>query len=336
VKGVSSGTLRNLVFTGATNTFAAGLRVDSSSGVKVINNRLAGNSLGLFLFNARNTLVEHNVVTDNAYGIEVHGATDGTVIRSNRIDENDRYLDPSRSAGGMNLYKTSGGITVSDNTFFGNNEVAVEIYAASSITLIGNSMTGSNDLIETGTESGLRCDNLRIIRNVGWNSSIGVGGEERGFYLRCASNSIVAHNTLDGMDRFAFGLYTGSGSFAGSIEGLRLYNNIGSNGRVYSIDSPMPSSVAIDYNLATTATGPVNGGTLAYVYGKGNTSSWDTWRSWTGYDSHGVGTNPVFVDRANRDYRLASGSPAIDRATYLQGWNDAYAGAAPDMGRYER
>jgi parallel beta-helix repeat protein len=336
VRGVSSGTIRNLSLTGATSTFQAGLRVDSSSGVKVSGNRMAGNSLGLFLFNARSALVENNVVTDNAYGIEVHGATDGTIIRSNRVDENDRYLDPARSAGGINFHKTSGGIIVSDNTFFGNNEVAIEIYAASNITLTRNSMTGSNDLIETGTESGLPCDNLRIVRNVGWNSSIGSGGEERGFYLRCASNSIVAHNVLDGMDRFAFGIYSASGRYSGPIDSLRLLNNIGANGRVYSIDSTLPSSVVIDYNLATTAAGPVFGGTLAYVYGKGNTSSWDQFRSWTGYDAHGVSANPAFVDRANRDYRLSSGSPAVDRGTILNGWNDTYLGSAPDMGRYER
>ena len=336
VRGVSSGTIRNLSLTGATSTFQAGLRVDSSSGVKVSGNRMAGNSLGLFLFNARAALVENNVVTDNAYGIEVHGATDGTIIRSNRVDENDRYLDSARSAGGINFHKTSGGIIVSDNTFFGNNEVAIEIYAASNITLTRNSMTGSNDLIETGTESGLPCDNLRIVRNVGWNSSIGTGGEERGFYLRCASNSIVAHNVLDGMDRFALGIYSSSGRYSGPIDGLRLLNNIAANGRVYSIDSTLPSSVVIDYNLAVTATGPVNGGTLAYVYGKGNTSSWDQFRSWTGYDAHGVGTNPAFVDRAHRDYRLSTGSPAVDRGTMLSGWNDGYLGSAPDMGRYER
>jgi hypothetical protein len=138
------------------------------------------------------------------------------------------------------------------------------------------------------------------------------------------------------MDRFAFGVYTGSGAFAGSIDGLRIVNNIAVNGRVYSIDSTMPSSVVIDYNLVTTASGPVNGGTLAYVAGKGNTSSFETFRSWTGYEANGMNADPRFVDRAARDYRLRSDSPAIDRALRLPGWNDGHIGAGPDIGRYER
>jgi parallel beta-helix repeat protein len=338
VKGVTSATLSTLRFTGATSRFQAGLRVEASSGVKVLGNRMSGNSLGIFLFNATNTLVEKNTVTDNAFGIEVHRTTTGTIIRGNRIEANNRYLDASRSAGGMNLYKTSGGITVSGNEFIANREVAIEIYAASDIVISGNRMTGSNDLIETGTESGARCNNLRIVRNIGWNGSIGSGGEERGFYLRCASNSVVAHNVLDGMDKFAFGLYSGSGGFNGSIEGLRIHNNISVRGRAYSIDSSIPTSVKINYNLITrcaSGTCPVHGSNLAYVAGKGNTTSISTLRTW-GYEANGISADPLFVDRAARDYRLRSDSPAINKGLRLSGINDSFLGSAPDIGRFEQ
>jgi parallel beta-helix repeat protein len=338
VKGVSSATLRNLRFTGATSTFQAGLRVESSSGVKVLGSRTSGNSLGIYLKGVRNSLVENNTVTDNAFGIEVHGTTTGTIIRGNRINHNNRYLDPSRSAGGMNLYKTSGGITVANNEFIGNREVAIEIYAASDILISGNRMTGSNDLIETGTSSGAPCNNLRIVRNIGWNSSIGTGGEERGFYLRCASNSLVAHNVFDGLDKFAVGIFRGSGGFNGPIDNLRILNNISVNGRAYSIDSSMPSSVKIDNNLITRCTSgtcPVHGSKLAYVAGKGNTTSISTLRSW-GYEARGISADPLFVGRSARDYRVRDGSPAINRGVRISGINDSFLGSAPDIGRFER
>lgn len=43
----------------------------------------------------------------------------------------------------------------------------------------------------------------------------------------------------------------------------------------------------------------------------------------------------VVVDRTGRDYRLRSGSPAIDAGANLPGYTDGYAGSAPDVGALE-
>jgi hypothetical protein len=71
------------------------------------------------------------------------------------------------------------------------------------------------------------------------------------------------------------------------------------------------------------------------VAGKGNTTSISTLRSW-GYEASGISEDPLFVNGGGRDYRLQSGSPAIDRGVRISGVNDGFVGSAPDMGRFER
>jgi len=54
-----------------------------------------------------------------------------------------------------------------------------------------------------------------------------------------------------------------------------------------------------------------------------------------GGERHAVTSAPVFVAAAQGDLRLAPGSPGLDAGVRLPGLNDAFAGAAPDMGALE-
>ena len=47
------------------------------------------------------------------------------------------------------------------------------------------------------------------------------------------------------------------------------------------------------------------------------------------------GTDWRFVDAEAGDFRLSSGSPAIDKGLVLPPYTDGYAGRAPDLGAYE-
>jgi hypothetical protein len=55
-----------------------------------------------------------------------------------------------------------------------------------------------------------------------------------------------------------------------------------------------------------------------------------------------LAADPMFVNRAARDYRLAAGSPAVDRARSAYSMSVDFAmrarpvGAGPDIGSYER
>src|SRR3989337_1263364 len=66
-----------------------------------------------------------------------------------------------------------------------------------------------------------------------------------GLLLRCASDSLLAHNPFDGLDHYAFYVAAG-GSFAGSIAGLRIVDNVIYRGRAYSLTSGLPTSLVID------------------------------------------------------------------------------------------
>ena len=46
-------------------------------------------------------------------------------------------------------------------------------------------------------------------------------------------------------------------------------------------------------------------------------------------------SNPLFVDAANGDFRLQSGSAAIDAGRPISGITDGFVGPAPDIGAYE-
>jgi hypothetical protein len=66
-----------------------------------------------------------------------------------------------------------------------------------------------------------------------------------------------------------------------------------------------------------------------------NYTSLTALRSGTGFETAGRSGDPRFVSPATGDYRLQTGSPAIDVAVRLPGINDVYSGAAPDIGAWE-
>ena len=182
-----------------------------------------------------------------------------------------------------------------------------------------------------GGTDGTACSRITFARNVAFGPG-SVPRETQGLILRCASSSLFANNTFDGIDTFAFYVST-SGAYAGSIAGLRIENNIVVRGRAYSLGA-RPTSVVIDYNLALQGGSTADyANHLAFVEGRGNTDSLAEFRAWTGYDTHGIQADPRFVDRAAHDYRLRTGSPAIDRGAVVL--TDTVLGAAPDIGRFE-
>jgi hypothetical protein len=143
---------------------------------------------------------------------------------------------------------------------------------------------------------------------------------------------LVANNTLAGLDRFAFDVKANDPRYGGSVERLRIVNNVASSpDRVYSIDSTLPTTVQIDHNLAFNPTG----GWLGYVFGHGNTRELPVFSQWSGFERSGLAADPLFRAPANHDYRLSSSSPALNRALRVPGVTDQARGAGPDLGRWE-
>ena len=333
--GVTGGALRGLVVQGSAVQYGSAVKITASSNVTVAASTIRNNrTFGIVIDRSSRVTVDGNRITGNADGIEERGAGNGVVISNNRIYGNTKRVDSGRGAEGINFYKSTGAVTVVGNLLW-DNGTHFELYGASNLTVWGN-VTWNGQIMETGTD-GLPCHNNRFVRNVSYRGSGFQGTRTNGMILRCASNMLVAQNTLDGFDQFGFDIVDGTTGvpYGGSIAGLRLLNNIVVGGRAFSIDSSLPASVQIDYNLVNNVgSTAVYGNHLAYVEGLGQFDTLSSFVAATGYQKHGIAADPRFVNRSARDYRLAAGSPAIDRGLLVL--TDGYAGARPDLGRYER
>lgn len=343
VQGVTSATIRHLTIQKAPDQWGSGIRVETSGNVRVENNVLRNNhSFGIKVKDASGTRITNNEIYANDTGIELSGAVGGTFIAGNRIHHNNHMVTSSRGGNGIVITKTSGTVTISGNRLWGNRARhlrdsgydggAFEVYAASNLRITDNVMWDNNNVMETGTDGSAGCSHITFTRNVAYGPGR-VANNTQGLLLRCASSSLFANNTFDGLDTFAF-YVTGSGTFAGSISGLRIENNIVVRGRSYSLGTRLPSNLVIDYNLSYPGGSTAEyADHLAFVEGRGNTDSLAEFRRWTGHDAHGRQANPRFVDRRAHNYRLLAGSPAIDTGVRV---GSAFTGRAPDMGRFER
>jgi parallel beta-helix repeat protein len=310
-------TISSLTISGAAPGYNGGLEVTSARSAVITGNVVQGNTFGIYLVDAVGARVEDNTMTDNGYGLEIHGKTDGTVVRGNQIVDNDRRVDTSRGAGGVNFFLTTGGIRLEGNLISGNHDVGIEIYGATDLDIVGNRLTGSDDLIETGTQDGQPCSGINIIGNWFYSQEVGDSDEEHGIYLRCAVDAVVAWNTFDRLDRFSIGLFSGTGGFNGPLARVQISNDIFYGGRAFSIDSALPESVTIDHDIlfpCHRVLCPVLGNQVAFVSQHDGTDDFDRFRAWTGYEAHGQRADPRFVDPDGHDYSLQPDSPAASFA----------------------
>ncbi len=328
---VSSGALRDMTVLGSQVVNGSAIKIKESAGVSVTGTTIRESvTWGVVVVRSNGVLLENNDISRTANGIEERYSSD-LVIRGNRIYSNTTMVDGGRGRQGINFYKSTGPVTVAGNLLW-DNGTHFEVYGASNLTFTDN-VTWNGQVMETGTD-GPACDNIRFVRNVAYRGTP-LDGIANGMILRCASNTLVAHNTFDGFDQFAFDIIDGTlgTSYGGSIAGLRVVNNIVVGGRAFSIDSALPGSVAIDYNLVDiTGSTALYGNYVAYVAGVGNFKTLPEFTAATGYEVHGVSADPRFVNRAGRDYGLLADSPAIDRGLPI---GDSFSGGAPDLGRVE-
>ena len=97
-----------------------------------------------------------------------------------------------------------------------------EIWASSRVEITENTAWDNVNVVETGTD-GPPCEGIQFTRYSAYTSTRGVG-----LILRCAENGLVANNTPPRPPGYAFELSDrgGPNRFAGSIDGLRIVNNI--------------------------------------------------------------------------------------------------------------
>lgn len=311
--------LERLVVTGANRAFDAGVHVLRSRGVLLERLLLKGNqSFGLEIADSRHVTVRRSVMTRNDTGIQVSRSRyvrieRNDLMRNDGMVVNDAKPDNDRGANAVVVYRTPGPVQIVGNRAWGNRARsmdygfdggAFEIYDASRVAMTGNRVWNNQNVIETGTSPGGACRNNRFERNVAYRGK--ATGPTFGMILRCAEEMRVADNTFYDLDRFVFDVTADASRFGGSVEGLTIVGNraVSRRDKIYSVDSALPPSVRIDGQLSAN----VGSGPLAYVYGRGQTSSLRRFRAWTGFESTGRQLAPTFREPSRGDFRRAPGS----------------------------
>jgi parallel beta-helix repeat protein len=347
IDDVSSATIRHLSITGAVGPAGAGVVVNQSSNVVISDNVIYNNvTYGIRTWYSTSVTILGNEIKKNFEGIRVSYTAGGTKVLDNRVHDNDRMINPTQrdQGGGVGIafLKTTGSTLAKGNQLwknrakdptYGYDGGAFEIFGSSDVTMTGNRMWDNKDVLETGTTSGLACNNITFTRNIGYAAST-APGYARGLIIACMSHSLIANNTLRGFDQDIVSVVRIDGyAYQGSLDGLRLRNNIlVSDGvPIYYLQN-VPSTVTIDRDIVWNRSGT----SMAYIPGSGTVYGLKNFRSRTGFETHGMGVNPRFVDLAHNDFHLAWSSPAIDAGWSLSGVTDGFAGTAPDIGRYER
>jgi parallel beta-helix repeat protein len=328
----------------------AGIAADTAATrIEISGNTVTANSsFGVLLHSSTEITVSGNDISHTGAGVYVSYGGQGTVIRDNTIHDIDRMIRDTATptnddAGGEGVvfHRSTGHARVTGNRIWGARAVSSDyvwdgggfsIHGASNVTFDGNLLWDSENVLETGTDSGLVCANNTFVRNVVYGAV--TAGRMQGMFLRCATDMLIAHNTFVDLPWWAFLIGADSPTYSGSSDGLRIVNNIvdfgGTDAKVYGIATALPEGLVIDANLTRT------GGTFATLPGGVVVPDLATFRSLTGLETRGISGDPRFVDAAARDYRLGADSPAVDAGIPVAGVNDSYSGAAPDIGRYER
>jgi parallel beta-helix repeat protein len=328
-----------------------GVMVQNGHHITLADNIVKDNrSYGIYLYDAYAIRVARNEITRTEVGIYVTHQGEGDAFVDNRIHHNDRMVinTPSPNyddygATGIAFNVSTGHVSVTGNRIWGNRATSydytwdgsgIELWMSSNVDISGNSLWDNENVLETGSDGSAGCSNNRFTRNDAFGAT--TAGRSFGMYLRCATNMLVANNTFYGLKQFTFQIAHRTGVHGGAIDGLRVENNVivstGSANEVYWVRSALPSSVVIDRDLAYNTTG----GRLAYVDGRGSTTSLATFHAWTGREASGIQANPRLTNATASDFRLLAGSPAIDKGIVIAGVTDGYVAAGPDIGRYER
>jgi parallel beta-helix repeat protein len=266
------------------NTADDGFHVSSgSNNVEVVGNEVSSTgepvsglaAEGISVTDASDVLVADNVVHHNTkYGIYLANATRVQIV------DNQSFLNArvySRGASGIRLH-TSPGNTVARNLTFDNEDSGIEL------------VTGSNDNV--------------VVNNVTYDN-----GDHGIDVLASLRNDLVSNTVYRNVTA---GLNAEGGSEATTIaNNISVDNGIASprtRGNV-RVDSTATSGTTMDYDLVhlTSPDTMIVWNSVAY-------HSLAAFRAATGKEVHGIEADPNWVDRANGDFHLSSGSAAVDAA----------------------
>ena len=265
---------------------------------------------GIFLgFSERPTLQFNELSFNSEHGLYHSNSADYPTIRGNRLHHN-----------------TNAGIHINGDLSQGGDGVI-------SFGLIEKNVIWENG---AGGGSGINCDGLSdsVIRN-----NLLFANRASGISLYAidaaagASRNQVLHNTIiqAASGRWCLNIPASDGiaSPTGNIVKNNIFIHPGTRGSVTTYSA---SALQSDYNIVVNRFSQDDGNTFITL------SAWQA----AGQDQHSIVSTPetLFVDVANNNYRLKTGSPALNAGTTSNVTEDADGvprpqGAAADIGCYE-
>lgn len=230
-------------------------------------------------------------------GIYVSGNRD-SLVEDNTVDHN--------SEAGIYLTSTATGITVRGNVAFANARQYTR--AAPGIDVRGTNNTILNNVSHDNEDSGLQFytgarGNL-VMDNLCYDNG------DHGIDNLNAPDQVITGNTV-------FHNVTAGINLEGSSTGGTVRNNISVDNGINSprtksnirVDANSVQGTTLDSNLTYLSQSSVD-----YIWGGKYYYSVAALRTATGQEQHGIQADPLFANLAARDFRLSSGSPAIDSA----------------------
>lgn len=159
-------------------------------------------------------------------------------------------------------------------------------------------------------------------------------------FVRTGTNSTAMVEVLGNLHHFYTGAQVGDPALHDDSQNITLQNNIfydgdASNTLLY-IAPECDNNIVTDYNIWWPAEGSANRFHSGYT-----DYTWAGYQTATSQGANSLIADPLFVDAANDDYHLTSGSPPIDAGTDPgTSWTDLDlnmrpAGATWDIGAYE-
>lgn len=273
-----------------------GISIDGVNSVKVYNNTISECRTGIsaaYRHNGNSLEIYGNNIARVSNGVFIGGANTGHTLTNLSIHNNvlgDQYnwegtWDP-RIGGGDGHFHNDG-IQISA-PHGGNYVQGVKVYE----NIIGGDM-GKYMTAFIYMEDDIR--NTEVYNNILFTT--GAGYPVNGFIVAGSSGYIYNNTVVTSNGGGAAGL-SGSGS---KIIGNIFYNV--STG----IATDFANRVGVsDYNIYVFKKEP------AEMYMRPYIVKYDQWRATYGYDAHSLRIDPQFVNLSGKDFRLRSGSPAID------------------------